>query len=86
MFSADDDGFQARLEQIRDRGSADRTRGEANDGRAAGETVMERAAETDAAKEAKQGRQGRRLLTSADGAAGARLRGGRVAEWQTRRP
>ena len=54
LFSADDEGFQARLEQIRDRAKRQSDHGDeakADGDASTGGTVMERAAETDAAKD-----------------------------------
>ena len=54
LFSADDEGFQTRLAQIRDRASrredSEGAKADA-DGEGSGATVMERAADTDAAKD-----------------------------------
>jgi hypothetical protein len=54
LFSADEDGFHARLEQIRDRAkrqSDHDDEAKADGGASTGETVMDRAAESDAAKD-----------------------------------
>ena len=76
LFRTDDEGFQARLAQIRERDRSAQTAGRAD------------AAGIDAAA-GRRRRDARRRLTrrpTPAGRADARLRRGRVAEWQTRRP
>ena len=96
LFSPDEEDFQTRLAQIRD-GPSGSPSGEGEADAAADDprarrswtgprtSTRPRKADKDSGQGPGKNAESRRL-TRAEARAGATLRGGRVAEWQTRRP
>ena len=93
LFSPDEADFQTRLAKIRERSKRSsrgrgqgRRRSRRTRGRDCHGSGRGRRRRQEGCQGRREGRGESRRLTRADDRAGATLRGGRVAEWQTRRP